>query len=254
MTMYNGKHYLFANWKMYLDYDESNILANALAVASKKISPAIKMAIFPSALSMYNVSGPLKDVGIAVGAQNTYWVDKGGYTGEVSSTMYKDAGCEFALIGHSERRHVFHESNHDTHEKLNAVLSVGMTPVMCVGETAEERKNNKTEEVVEIQLRAFLDKIDWPADRELIVAYEPVWAIGTGENCDPIEAEKMHKKIMDIVGVLVPNTKPVILYGGSVRPNNVAEYLKFDHINGVLVGGASTKLDSWLEIVQNSGV
>ncbi|MDO8509898.1 MAG: triose-phosphate isomerase [bacterium] len=252
--MHNGKHYLFANWKMYLDYDESNILANAIVVDNKKISQSVKMVIFPSALSLYNVSGPLKDVGIAVGAQNTYWVDKGGYTGEVSALMYKDAGCEYALVGHSERRHVFHETNHDVREKLDAILGAGMTPVVCVGETVEERKNNQTEEVVEIQLRAAFDKIEWPEGRDLIVAYEPVWAIGTGDNCDPIEAEELHKKISGMVSVLVPGVKPIILYGGSVRPNNVSEYLKFDHINGVLVGSASAKLDSWLEIVQNSGV
>lgn len=254
MTMQNGKHYLFANWKMYLDYDESNILANALVADNKKIPESVKMVIFPSALSLYNVLGPLKDVGIAIGAQNTYWVDKGGYTGEVSALMYKDAGCEYALVGHSERRHVFHETNHEVREKLDVILATGMTPVICVGETAGERKNNQTEEVVEIQLRAALDKIDWPILRELIVAYEPVWAIGTGDNCDPIEAERIQKRISEMVEVLVPGVKLVILYGGSVRPENVAEYLKFDHINGVLVGSASTQLDSWQEIMQNSGV
>lgn len=254
MTMHNGKHYLFANWKMYLDYDESNILANALVVIAKKFSPSVKMVVFPSALSLYNVCGPLKDIGVAIGAQNTYWVDKGGYTGEVSAEMYKDAGCEYALVGHSERRHVFHETNHDVREKLDAVLATGMTPVICIGETGEERKNNKTEEVVEIQLRAALSKIEWPTDRELIVAYEPVWAIGTGDNCDPVEAERIHKKISEALRLLVPGVRAIILYGGSVRPNNVAEYLKFDHINGVLVGSASAKLDSWQEIVQNSGV
>lgn len=252
MTMHNGNYYLFANWKMYLDYDESNILANALATEVKKFPAEIKMAIFPSALSMYNVSGPLKDARIGVGAQNVYWVDKGGYTGEVSASMYKEAGCEYALVGHSERRHVFGETNHDVRSKMEAVLAAGMTPVLCVGEKLEERKQGKAEEAAEVQLRAALEDLEWPKGRGLLVAYEPVWAIGTGEACDPDEAERMHQVIKGMLAGLKPGVEPVILYGGSVRPNNVSEYLKCADISGVLVGGASAKLESWLEIVNNS--
>lgn len=252
MATHNGKYYLFANWKMYLDYNESNILANALAGEVKKFSEHIKMAIFPSALSLYPVAQVLNDVGVGVGAQNSYWVDKGGYTGEVSALMYKDAGCEYVLVGHSERRHQFGETNHDVRAKMEAILAAGLTPILCVGETAAEREALKTEEVVEIQLRAALEKLDIPADKELIIAYEPVWAIGTGAACDPIEAGRMHSVIKKMVGGLTTKKDLVILYGGSVRPENVAEYLKRDDVNGVLVGGASAKLDSWLEIVKNS--
>ncbi len=252
MSLHNGKFYLFANWKMYLDYNESNILANALAGETKKFPDAVKMAIFPSALSLYPVSQVLHDVGIGVGAQNVYWVDKGGYTGEVSAVMYKEVGCEYALVGHSERRHQFSETNHDVRAKMEASLAAGLTPVLCVGETAAEREENKTEEIVEIQLRAALDKLEIPVDRELIVAYEPVWAIGTGVACDPVEAERMHALIKKMVGVLAPGKDVAILYGGSVRPENVGEYLKQENIVGVLVGGASAKLESWMEIVENS--
>lgn len=252
MSLHNGKFYLFANWKMYLDYSESNILANALAGETKKFPDTVKMAIFPSALSLYPVSQVLHDVGIGVGAQNVYWVDKGGYTGEVSAVMYKEVGCEYALVGHSERRHQFSETNHDVRAKMEASLAAGLTPVLCVGETAAEREENKTEEIVEIQLRAALDKLDVPSDRELVIAYEPVWAIGTGVACDPVEAERMHALIKKMVGVLVPGKDVVILYGGSVRPENVGEYLKQENISGVLVGGASAKLESWMEIIENS--
>lgn len=240
--------YLFANWKMYLDYDESNILANAIADKKKTIPKSVKMAIFPSALSLYPVGQVLHDAGISVGAQNTYWLDKGGYTGEVSAVMYKEAGCEYALAGHSERRHLFNETNHEVRQKVDAILSAGLTPVICVGETEKERKDNKTEEAIEIQIRAAFHNIVWPKERELIVAYEPVWAIGTGANCDPIEAERMHELIKKQVIALTGIT-PVILYGGSVNPKNIAGYLKNPNINGVLVGSASANYDSWMEII-----
>ena len=241
--------YLFANWKMYLDYDESNILANAIANETSNFSKKIKMAVFPGALALYPVVQVLNDVGIESGAQNIYWVDKGGYTGEISAQMYKGAGCKYALVGHSERRHIFNETNHDVRQKIEAVLVADLTPVLCVGETSDEREKNKTEEVVEIQIRAAFQNIVWPENRELVVAYEPVWAIGTGKACDPIEAQKMHALIKKLLSVLVPGANPVLLYGGSVRPENVGEYLDKPNIDGALVGGASTKLDSWMGII-----
>lgn len=258
------KIYLFANWKMYLDYDESNILANALAKEAKNFPKQVKMAVFPSALALYPAGQALCDAGLAVGAQNVHWVEKGGYTGEISALMYKSAGCQYALVGHSERRHLFHETNHETRQKLEAILAADLTPVICVGETAEERANGRTEEVIEIQLRSALQNLVWPkvkprtgrlgrsgsGDRELIIAYEPVWAIGTGKNCDYLKAERMHKLIKKQAATLV-HVSPVILYGGSVRPENVAEYLKNPNINGVLVGSASVNLEGWLEIISN---
>jgi triosephosphate isomerase len=243
-----SKIYLFANWKMYLDYDESNILANAIADKKKEIPSSVKMAIFPSALALYPVGQVLHDVGISLGAQNVYWQEKGGDTGEVSAKMYKEAGCEYALVGHSERRHLFGETNSEVRQKLEAILATGLTPVICVGETEEERQANKTEEITETQIKAAFQNIAWPKDKELIVAYEPVWAIGTGKNCDPLEAARMHEEIKKQVIVLTGIT-PVILYGGSVKPENVAEYLKNRSINGVLVGSASTNLESWMNIV-----
>jgi triosephosphate isomerase len=259
MSLHNGKYYLFANWKMYLDYNESNILANALADGAKKFPDNVKMAIFPSALSLYPVAQVLNDVGVGVGPQNVYWVDKGGYTGEISATMYKEVGCEYALVGHSERRHQFYETNHDVRAKMEAVLTVGLTPVLCVGETIAEREANKTEEVIEIQLRAALEKLEFPTDKELIVAYEPVWAISkgigvneAGVHCDEVEAERIHKLIAKMVSGLLPEIKPIILFGGSVRKETVAGYLRQSSVHGVLVGAASTHLDSWLEIIKNS--
>ncbi len=240
--------YLFANWKMYMGYDESVALASAIA-SQTDISKNIKMAVFPGALSLVEVEKNLAKAGVAVGAQNVHWLDKGGYTGEVSAHMYKAVGCQYALVGHSERRHLCHETNHEVRQKVEAIISAGMTPVICVGETEKEKEENKTEEVIEAQLRSAFHNIDWPSDLEVIIAYEPVWAVGTGLACDPLEAERVHELIKKQVVVLIGKT-PVILYGGSVNAGNVSEYLKNPSINGVLVGGASTKFESWMEIVK----
>jgi len=243
--------YLFANWKMYLDYDESSILADALANEAKDFSSKVKITVFPSSLSLYAVGRTLRDAGIAVGAQNVHWVEKGGYTGEVSALMYKDAGCEYALVGHSERRHLFKETNHEIRQKFEACLVANLTPVLCVGETLEEKKEGKTADAVEVQLRAAFQNIVWPENKEMFIAYEPVWAIGTGEACDPTEADRIHKVIQKLIFGLVPGVSPKILYGGSVRPENVLEYLNHPNIYGVLAGGASAKLDSWLRIIKS---
>ncbi len=246
------KAYLFANWKMYLNNDESVALAKSLAKESKNISPDIKMVVFPTALALCFVKEALGQSAIGLGAQNVYWVDKGGLTGEVSAAMYQSAGCGYALIGHSERRHLFHETNHETRQKMEAALAAGLTPVLCVGETSAERKSGKTEEVVEAQLRAAFTGLNFSAESEVLVAYEPVWAIGTGEACDPAEAERMAALIEKYVVGLLGKVEPRILYGGSVRAENVRQYLSSPHVNGVLVGGASAKLESWLELVEKS--
>lgn len=240
--------YLFANWKMYLGYDESVALASAIA-GQADISKNIKMTVFPGALSLVEVAKTLAKAGIVTGAQNVHWLDKGGYTGEVSAHMYKAVDCQYALVGHSERRHLCHETNHEVRQKVEAIISAGMTPVICVGETGKEKEENKTEEVIESQIRSAFHNIDWLPDMEIIIAYEPVWAVGTGLACDPLEAERVHELIKKQV-IALTGKAPVILYGGSVNADNVGEYLKNPNINGVLVGGASAKLETWMGIVR----
>lgn len=242
--------YLFANWKMYLNFQESVKLAQALARADKKLPRYIEQAIFPSALALSAVKTALKNTRVAVGAQNFYWVDKGGYTGEVSAPMYKRAGCKYALVGHSERRHVFNETNQDTRRKLEAALAENLTPILCVGETQKERMAGKSVEVLEIQIRGALQDLKTNGTKQLFIAYEPVWAIGTGHACEPHHAEEMHEHIQKMAGGLLPKIKLVILYGGSVRPENVAEYLTQKNIHGVLVGHASAGVGSWLKILK----
>ncbi len=244
------KKYVFANWKMYLDNDESAVLALEFAGEFKNLSENIKMAVFPSALSFLSVVKSLQDTQIGVGAQNVYWVEKGGYTGEVSAHMYKSVGAEYVLVGHSERRHLFHETNHQVREKVEAILSVGLTPVVCVGETGKEREENKAEEIIETQIKSAYHNIVWPEGRDIFVAYEPVWAVGTGTPCDPVEAERMHNLIKKQIVALTGIT-PIILYGGSVKPENAQKYLNNPDINGVLVGGASANFNHWKDIVES---
>lgn len=251
--MSQKKLYFFANWKMYLDYDESNILANSLAEEIKNKERNYEMTVFPNALSLQTTSQTLNDVGVNTGIQNGYWIDKGGYTGEISFVMAENVGCKYALVGHSERRHQFKETNHEVRMKLENILNnTKLIPVLCVGETQQERDEDKTLEVLEAQLRAAYDSLTWDKERDLIIAYEPVWAIGTGNACEPLDAQIQHERIKKIVNQLVPDIKPIILYGGSVSAENSFDYLKQEDINGVLVGGASTKLESWLQIIKNA--
>lgn len=251
--------YLFANWKMYLDLPESEKLAKNFAKLSKKLPNKTKMAIFPSALAFASAVKILKKTNVGVGAQNVYFEDKGGFTGEISAVMYKNNGAKYALVGHSERRHLFHETNHEVRMKMEALLSVGVVPVLCVGETAQEREDRKTEDTIEIQLRAALHALNWSKNKKIIIAYEPVWAISkglgpddVGKHCDHIEAERVHEFIKKTVRQLLKEVEPIVLFGGSVRANTVKEYLKQPNIDGVLVGAASTRLDSWKDIVHNA--
>lgn len=244
--------YLFANWKMYLDLAESEKLAKEVGKLGKKMPNKIKMTIFPSALAFGTVIKTLKNSVIAVGAQNVHQEDKGGYTGEVSAVMYKNAGAKYALVGHSERRHLFHETNHEVKIKMEAILNNKLIPVLCVGETQKERDSVKEKEVVEIQLRSALDGLKWGKNPQLIIAYEPVWAIGTGNHCDPSQAQTMCELALKMATHLAKDVKIVVLYGGSVNSDNVSEFIKQPNINGILVGGASAKLDSWSKIVHNA--
>ncbi len=243
------KYYLFANWKMYLDYDESLALASEIATKLAVVPDSVVAAVFPSALSFVGVEKVLSATQVNVGAQNAHWVDKGGYTGEISPEMYRRVGATYALVGHSERRHLAGETNHDVRQKIEALLQAGVTPVVCVGETALERSAGQATEVVEAQLRSAFAELSWPANQPVIIAYEPVWAIGTGEACAAPAAEEMHALIAAFTRALVPTPPISILYGGSVRTDNVQSYLREEHIDGVLVGGASIKTDTWFPIV-----
>jgi len=251
IMMHKKKFYLFANWKMYLDLKNSVMLAKNLCKDKKKFGGKLEMAIFPSSFSFLSVKEALKNTGLQIGSQNAHWEDKGGCTGEVSMYDYKKAGAKYVLVGHSERRHLFHETNQEVRNKIETSVCAGIIPVLCVGETQKERESTKEKEAVSIQLESALNNRNGCVIKKIVVAYEPVWAIGTGKNCDPEEAERMLEFIGEIVAKLLPTAEIILLYGGSVKGENVASFLSKQHINGVLVGGASAKLDSWLKIAQN---
>lgn len=248
-----SKTYIFANWKMYLSPLESQALATELKTKLQASAGAC-LAVFPSALALPEVEQVLRGSATSVGAQNVYPAPKGGYTGEVSAAMFAEVGCRYALVGHSERRKVFHETNEEVREKLAAVLAAGMTPVLCVGETAAERDAGQTKTVVEAQLRSALVQLSWPASIDLIIAYEPIWAISRngGSGCDPAEAEKMANMMSGLAMELIPGILPAVLYGASVEPHNVAAYLAQPHVCGVLVGAASTTFVRWQDIITNA--
>jgi triosephosphate isomerase len=250
-----NKKYFFANWKMYLNYSESIALAEG--IKNINFSDKLDVAAFPSALSFYGTQQVLNDSRISTGAQNIGWVEKGGYTGEVSGMMYKEVGAKYALIGHSERRHLFGETNHEVRQKIESALSADLIPVLCIGETEAERERGKTIEVLEIQIQSALEGLDFLNITELFVAYEPVWAISKGikkeeqgKFCDPSEAEQNSTFIKNFVKKFIPeNVSLSVLFGGSVRPSTIESYISQPDIDGVLVGAASTTIDGWSELV-----
>jgi triosephosphate isomerase (TIM) len=227
------------NWKMHKGPDAARSFCREFA----QVAPTgdRTLIIFPPAISLTVVRAALSEHGVQVGIQNLHWEPQGAFTGETSPAMAREAGAEFALIGHSERRHVFGETDDETARKLAAARNAGLFPVLCVGETIEERKAGRLQEVILRQLDAGLRELGAADFAHLLVAYEPVWAIGTGETATPDDAAQAHgilrTRLQDRAGdhaAAVP-----ILYGGSVKPDNAADLLAADDVDGVLVGGAS---------------
>jgi len=205
---------------------------------------------FPPAVSVEAAAQAARDrADLLVGIQDIYWEPKGAYTGAVSAPLAVQAGARATLIGHSERRHVFGETDDDTRRKLGAALGAGLVPVLCVGETLADRDAGHTLAVVIRQLAAALSGLDGAALSRVVVAYEPVWAIGTGRNATPQDAAAVHREIRGwLAGRAAP--APRVLYGGSVNAKNVAALLAERELDGVLVGGASLDPDAWAQLVQ----
>jgi triosephosphate isomerase len=235
--------YLAANWKMHVGPGEARtFLREFLRIDQPRADRTV--AFFPPAPSIEAVAGALEGrEGYVVGAQNIYWEPKGAFTGELSVAIARSSGAGAALIGHSERRHVFGETDEETGRKVRAVLDGGLQAVLCVGEKLEEREAGQTGAVVERQLRAGLAGVESGAD--LIIAYEPVWAIGTGRNATPADANTVHAAIRGVLESLGLPSNTRILYGGSVKPDNAAALVAEEHVDGLLVGGASLEPESW---------
>ncbi|HQO41001.1 MAG TPA: triose-phosphate isomerase [Spirochaetota bacterium] len=239
------------NWKMYKTSAEAVKLAKELVSGLEK-KPGREYVIFPPFPYIRDVSAECSGTPVKTGAQNIYHEVQGAFTGEVSPLMVKDCGCTFALIGHSERRHIFNETDADVNRKVRAALDAGLEPMVCVGELLEEREGGQTAQVLERQIREGLRGFPAADFAKITIAYEPVWAIGTGKVATPEMADDAHKIIREILkssaGEAAAEAMP-ILYGGSVKPDNIEGLYKMENIDGVLVGGASLESPSFLKII-----
>ncbi|MCC6927447.1 MAG: triose-phosphate isomerase [Gemmatimonadaceae bacterium] len=247
------QHPVFAaNWKMnHGPSDARAFLRSFLAHYARRTDRQV--IFFPPAVTLTTVLEMLKDrQDILVGVQNIYWEDKGAFTGELSAGMARDAGATCVLVGHSERRHVFGETDEETARKVAAAVKAGLAPVLCVGETLAQRESGETETVVLRQLRAGISLIEPNQVAGMLIAYEPVWAIGTGRTATPDDASAIHLLIrQDLVGLLGERAKAIpILYGGSANRGNAAALLDASEVDGLLVGGASLDAEGWSSIVR----
>jgi triosephosphate isomerase len=241
---------LAANWKMNHGPTEAVAVVKAY-LDRHPVRTDRTVVFFPPSISFSAVKGALRArPDIRLGVQNVHTEDKGAFTGEISAAMSADAGAAFVLVGHSERRHVFGETDAQTALKCARVVEHGLTPILCVGEKIEQREHGETDTVVLHQLRAGLSMLTHEAIRELIVAYEPVWAIGTGRTATPEDASAVHRVIRAALTDLIGDgaAEVPILYGGSVNPGNAAALLAADQVDGLLVGGASLDPEGWARI------
>ncbi len=239
------------NWKLNKTIAQARELAGAVKAYAGG-ETACEVVIAPVATALASVAEVLRGSAVGLAAQDCYWEDEGAFTGEIGPTLLKDAGCTHCIIGHSERRQLFGETNISVRDKVAAVLQHGLVPIMCVGETLKQREAGKTLDIVLGQVEAGLAGLDAVGLAPLVVAYEPVWAIGTGLTAKPQDAQEVHAAIRDSLADLKgePWAHGVrILYGGSVKPANAAELLAEPDIDGALVGGASLTPDAFTPII-----
>ena len=248
------KPILAGNWKLNKTLKESLELVTLLKRGVRD-TQSVDIVVCPPYTALSDVSEALLETEIRVGAQDLYWEEKGAFTGEVSATLLKDAGATFVIVGHSERRQFFHETHETVNRKTKAALNAGLTPITCVGETLSEREKDMTFKVLEAQLAgAFID-FSGPDAQKVVLAYEPVWAIGSGRVATPQQAQEVHAFIRGWLGKRFGRDTANsirIQYGGSVKPDNIAELMREEDIDGALIGGASLDAQSFLDIVKNT--
>jgi triosephosphate isomerase (TIM) len=241
------------NWKMYKTIKEAIELTNGLKRELFKInSDALDIVLFPSFTALSDVAEVINETGIKLGGQDLYWVDEGAFTGEVSGKMLKDVGCSYVIIGHSERRQFFGETNESVNRKIKSALSNGLIPIVCVGEMLAEREAGKTFDILKNHVEGALSGLLEEDVLKIVIAYEPVWAIGTGKTATPQQAQEVHKYIRQLLCKLYNQevaSEVRIQYGGSVKPDNIVELMREPDVDGALVGGASLKVDTFSEIV-----
>jgi triosephosphate isomerase len=246
------RNYLVAgNWKMNGDSARNTELVSGI-VAGAPVSDNVKLLICPPFPYLAAAAAQVEGSSVALGAQTVSEHESGAFTGEVAPAMLRDIGCEYVIVGHSERRSLYGETSFAVAAKFKAALDANLKPILCVGETLEQRESGATESVVEVQLGAVIDKVGIAGFKSAVVAYEPVWAIGTGMTASPEQAQDVHKHIR---GVMARHDAEVaestqILYGGSMKGENAAGLLAMDDIDGGLIGGASLKAADFLAIAE----
>lgn len=252
--MRSRKPLMAANWKMNLSLDEARDLLNGLKNAPIDYS-RVDVLVAPPFTSLHIAQAILTETDILIAGQNMHWESEGAFTGEISPLMLKEAGCDYVILGHSERRMLFFETSEAVNQKADAAIESGLIPIICIGETLQQREDKRTFDIITTQLNESLKtsckKRNLP--QSVIIAYEPVWAIGTGKTATPEMAQEVH---IFIRGWLIENFGQTtgqsirILYGGSVKPDNSKQLVSQPDIDGALIGGASLKVDSFLSIIQ----
>lgn len=241
-----------ANWKVHGTQSSAIKLAAGALEASRR-SRAVEVVLAPPFTALAAVSAALRGGNVQLAAQNLHWETEGPFTGEISPQMLRDLDCRYVLVGHSERRRLFGESDAVVAKKVDAALGAGLRPILCVGETLGERRRGATNGVIARQLRVALKGLSKGAIKNITVAYEPIWAIGTGKNAAPEQIAAVHHFVRELLRLRADRSVQAcrIIYGGSVRPDNAAELAAVPEIDGVLVGGASLKVDTFASIVRS---
>jgi triosephosphate isomerase len=254
MTATPKPPFVAGNWKMHMTIPEARNLAAAIVKASGELAEA-EIVVAPPFTALSEIKKILEGSPVRLAAQNLFWEDKGAYTGEVSAPLLKDAGCRYVIIGHSERRQYFGETDAGVNSKIKAALKHDLLPIVCIGESLDERERGETNNKVEQQLLGGLDGINSDDFRQIVIAYEPIWAIGTGKTATPGQAEDVHAFVRGKLAQRYgngPADYAIILYGGSVKPANSFALLSEKNIDGFLVGGASLEAESFIQITKEA--
>ncbi len=246
--------FIAGNWKMFKTVQEAVVFVKECRTIVKDVTD-VEIVVAPPFTALHAVAEAARNTNIGVAAQNLYWQPDGPFTGEVSAAMVKDAGAEYAIIGHSERRRLFGDTDDIVNRKTLAAIGVGLTPIVCLGETLEEREREETFAVIDRQIKGGLDNLSAPQVADLVLAYEPVWAIGTGRTATAAQAQEVHEhvrtRLRQWFGAEAAD-RCHVLYGGSVKPGNVRELIEQPDVDGALVGGASLEVNDFADMVMKS--
>lgn len=241
------------NWKMNCGPAETSELLSALKIQVPELPQGVDVLVCPPEISLTTAAAELDGSDFMFGAQNVHFEDNGAFTGEVSTAMLTEIGCHYVIVGHSERREYFAETDQTVNAKTLKALQAGLKPIVCVGESLGQRKKDVHETMVAKQVQAALSTVDDSTVEDVVIAYEPIWAIGTGETATPEQAQEMHAMIRNVISDLYDESSADaihILYGGSMKPHNAEELLQQPDVDGGLIGGASLKADSFASIIE----